>query len=100
MTMSHKDDLVNAAGENAGSILTVYKKYAKKKPVMLLELPEQLIYAYPYLEFKTTLSERSQKMLEKEYEEALTNKQFVIFVKDNLQKKLISFSVDEPEGLN
>ena len=95
--MSHKDDLVDAAREHAGAVLMFYKKFAKKKPVMLLELPEQLIYAYPYLEFKKTLSERSQKALEKEYKEALAHKQFVIFVKDNLRRKMISFSVDEPE---
>ncbi len=74
-----------------------YKKFAKKKPVMLLELPELLIYAYPYWEFKDSLTPKSQKMLEKEYKEALAHKQFVIFVKDNLRQKLISFSVDEPE---
>ena len=48
----------------------VYKKFKKKRPVMLLELPSQKIYAYPYVEFKKTLSDRSRRMLEQEYEEA------------------------------
>ncbi|MDB5385333.1 MAG: hypothetical protein JWM11_979, partial [Planctomycetaceae bacterium] len=35
-----------------------------------------------YLEFKNSLSERSQIILEEEYQEALANKLIVVFVKD------------------
>src|ERR1700694_5669648 len=92
--MAGKGALFDAACERAGDILMFYQKFAKKKPVMLLELPSQKIYAYPYLEFKNTLSERSQKMLEKEYKEAVAHHKIVIFVKDNDREKMISFSVD------
>lgn len=95
--MTDKELLIAAAEARAGDILMFYEKFADKKPVMLLELPSQKIYAYPYREFKESLSARSQKMLEKEYQEALTHKQFVIFVKDNDRERMISFSVDEPE---
>ena len=71
-----------------------YKKFAEKKPVMLLELPSQKIYAYPYLDFKNNLSERSRKMLGKEYQEAVASNKIVVFVKDNDKGKMISFSVD------
>jgi hypothetical protein len=40
-------------------------------------------------------SERSQKMLEKEYQEAVAHNQIVVFVKDNDREQMISFSVDE-----
>jgi len=93
--MSDKDDLVDAAREHAGAILMFYRKFADRKPVMLLELPDQKIYAYPYLAFKNSLSERSQKMLEKEYEEAVAHDRIVVFVKDNDRRKMISFSVDQ-----
>jgi hypothetical protein len=93
--MIDKEYLVEAARQRAGEILWFYKKFAKKKPVMLLELPAEKIYAYPYLEFKDTLSERSQKMLEEEYQEALAHNKIVVFVKDNDRRKMISFSVDE-----
>ena len=62
--MSDKERLLEAASERAGDILRFYQKFAEKKPVMLLELPSQKIYAYPYLDFKNTQSDRSQKMLE------------------------------------
>ena len=90
-----KKALLDAACERAGDILMFYRKFADKKPVMLLELPSQKIYAYPYIEFKNTLSERSQRMLEKEYTEAVANNKVVVFVKDNDRRQMISFSVDE-----
>ena len=70
-----KKTLFDAACERADDILMFYRKFADKKPVMLLELPSQKVYAYPYLDFKNTLSERSQKMLEKEYQEAVAHQQ-------------------------
>ena len=93
--MANKDALFDVACERADDILRLYRQFAEKKPVMLLELPSQRIYAYPYLEFKNTLSERSQKMLDKEYHEALAHHKIVVFVKDDDRRKMISFSVDE-----
>ncbi len=90
-----KKALLNTACERADDILRLYRQFAEKKPVMLLELPSQKIFAYPYLDFKNTLSERSQKMLEKEYEEAVAHNKIVVFVKDNDRRRMISFSADE-----
>lgn len=87
--------LLDAACERADDILRLYRQFAEKKPVMLLELPSQKIFAYPYLDFKNTLSERSQKILEKEYEEAVAHNKIVVFVKDNDRRRMISFSVKE-----
>ena len=95
--MTDREILLEAADKRAGEIQWFYKEFPGKKPVMLLELPEDKILAYPYQEFKKVLSERSQKMLEQEYQEAIANNQMVVFVKDNDRKKMISFSVDEPE---
>ena len=79
--------LIEAARKRAEDILLFYKEFEEKQPIMLLELPSQKIYAYPYLDFKNTLSERSQKMLEKEYEEGVANNQIVVFVKDDDRRK-------------
>ena len=49
-----KKALFDAACERAGDILMFYRRFAGKKPVMLLELPSQKIYAYPYLDFSRT----------------------------------------------
>jgi hypothetical protein len=93
--LTDREILVAAAQQRADKILCFYKLFAEKKPVMLLEMPAEKIYAYPYLDFKNSLNERSQQILEEEYKEALTHNKIVIFVKDTERRKMISFSIDE-----
>ena len=87
--------------EQWSDILRCYQLFASKRPVMLYDIQEQRIYAYPYKEFKADMNQRSQDMLEKQYQNALTNDQMVVFIRDNENEKLISYSVplaqqDEP----
>lgn len=56
---SPNNDLVEAAEYFLPHILVFYKRFEDKRPVMLLELPGQKIYAYPYKEFQDDLNERS-----------------------------------------
>src|SRR5712691_7383907 len=64
-----------------------------EKPVLLFDMQENRIYVYPYLEFKNDLSERSQRSLQEQYEQAMTDDKIVVFVRDNDAKKLVSYSV-------
>jgi hypothetical protein len=74
-------------------ILYCYEQYQEKKPVLLYDMQENRIYVYPYLEFKNDLSERSQRSLEEQYAQAITDDKIVVFVRDNDAKKLVSYSV-------
>jgi hypothetical protein len=74
-------------------ILGIYAQYREKKPVMLFDMQEQRIYVYPYLEFKNDLSERSQCLLQDQYEQAMTDDKIVVFVRDNDARKLVSYSI-------
>jgi len=87
------DYLLEAANEQRGNILMMYHRFEDKKPVMLFDIQEQRIYAYPYEDFKKELSEKSQASLTEQYEKALREKQMVVFVRDNVQRRLVSFSV-------
>ena len=49
-------------------IVALYRKYADKNPVMLFDIQEQRVYAYPYDAYRAELSERSQASLERQYE--------------------------------
>ena len=71
-----------------------YGRFEAKRPVMLLELPSQRIYAYPYREFKADLSARSQAMLEEQYERAVAEDKIVVFVRDNETQRFVSISFD------
>jgi len=75
------------------NILTIYEVYREKKPVMLFDIQEQRIYVYPYLDFKHDLSERSQRLLRDQYEQAMTDDKIVVFVRDNDARKLVSYTV-------
>ncbi len=65
---SPDDDLVQAAESVLPHILMFYKRFEDKRPVMLLDLLDEKIYAYPYEEFKADLDQRSQAMLTADYE--------------------------------
>jgi len=97
ITSHDKHKYFKAIKQHWSNICQGYFIYKDKRPVMLLDLTEGMIYAYPYMDFKTQLSERSQASLTEQYDEALQKKWFVIFVRDNDEKKLISYSMNLPE---
>ena len=88
----------DAVGEQWDNILGLYKRFEDKKPVMLLDIQEQKIYAYPYNEFKSELSERSQIQLEEQYEAAILKDEMVVFVRDNEKRDLVSYSLEYREN--
>jgi hypothetical protein len=88
------DDLVKAAEDVLPKILMFYKLFEDKRPIMLFDLQSQQILAYPYEEYKATLSERSQAMLTVQYDEAMVNNKVVVFVRDNETRRLTSMSFE------
>jgi hypothetical protein len=64
------DRYLDIAYAQLDNIRMWYRMFAAKKPVMLYDIQEQLIYAYPYREFKAELSQRSQATLEDQYRRA------------------------------
>ena len=78
--------------EQLPNIFNLYKKFEDKKPVMLFDVQEQKIYAYPYNDFKSDLSIKSQTILEEQYSDSLLNNMMVVFIRDNEKSKLISAS--------
>jgi hypothetical protein len=88
------DDLIEVAKSFLPQILMLYKCFEGNRPVMLLELPRQRIYAYPYREFKDGLSKRSQAMLEEQYAQAVAEDKIVVFVRDNETLRLVSMTFE------
>ncbi|MGA2254202.1 MAG: hypothetical protein ABSG53_06025 [Thermoguttaceae bacterium] len=88
------DDLINLAMEVQESIRGAYRLNEENRPVMLFHVQEERIYAYPYADYKGTLSERSQAMLEQQYAEAQEQDKIVVFVRDETTRRLVSFSMD------
>jgi hypothetical protein len=84
------DDLVQAAESVLPDILMYYRRFQDKRPVMLLDIQSERIYALPYEEFKADLSEPSQATLTACYKEALVENKIVVFVRDNETRRLVS----------
>ena len=74
-------------------IATLYRQFSAKKPVMLYDIQEQRVYAYPFIAYRAELSARSQASLTSQYERATAARELVVFVRDNENRKLVSYSV-------
>ena len=85
--------MLNAVQEQWDNILKAYRQFAEQKPIVLFDLQKQRIYVNPYEAFKSELSLNSQKSLTEQYEKALRDNKIVVFVRDNEQKRLVSFSM-------
>src|SRR5579884_3172814 len=88
------DYLLKAAEDNGSHILMAYRQFEDKKPVVLYDIQEQRIYVYPYADFLRDLSDKSQVTLKDQYERAIRDNKIVVFVRDNEQRRLVSFSMD------
>jgi hypothetical protein len=93
-----KDKYIDTIEMHCMRILEIYLRYEEKKPVMLFDVTEGKISAYPYKEFKKELNVRGQESLTKQYNEAHRGDQFVIFIRDSQKKKLMSYSLARPSA--
>jgi hypothetical protein len=75
-------------------ILGAYGQFAESKPIILLDIQEGRVYAYPYEGFKADLNPRNQASLTNQYEQAIASDGIVVFVRDNDRQKLVSFTID------
>lgn len=88
-----RDPYWNAVTQQWPFIVRLYGQYADKKPVMLFDIQEQRVYAFPFKEFRAELSKRSQASLTRQYRRALADGNIVVFVRDNEREKLVSYSL-------
>jgi hypothetical protein len=85
------DKYYSAIQEQWSIINGLYMACSSKNPVMLYDFHEKKIYAYPYEEFKAELSERSQVSLEIDYKSTSVHGGMIVFVRDNIERKLVSY---------
>ena len=88
------NDYLAMAYANGNDIIGLYNNFKEKRPVMLFDIEDWKIYAYPYVDFKSEMNGKSQAIMTKQYEEACTKNQVVVFVKDAANKKLVSFCME------
>ena len=87
------DPYFKAIQEQWPNIRGLYMTYASKKPIILYDIQEKKIYAYPYKEFRAEISKKSQALLEHDYKAASVSGSMVVFVRDNIERKLVSYTM-------
>ena len=74
------------------TIHQAYCDFEDKRPVIVVAIDELKVYSFSPEEYKKILSTRSQDILDKQYREAETQNKIVVFVRDDTNKKLVSYS--------
>src|SRR3974377_974414 len=85
------DPYFEAVKEQWPNIRALYMMYENKKPIILYDIQEQKVYAYPYKEFKAELSKNSQASLEHDYKAASALQNMFFLVRKNTKGKLVSY---------
>ena len=85
------DSYLEAIEEQWSNIHRLYSICEGERPIILYDIQEKKIYAYPYREFRAELSEKSQESLKRDYESACFDSSMIVFVRDNIQRRLISY---------
>jgi hypothetical protein len=84
---------LDAIQDHWDSIVSLYRQFEDKKPVMVFDLHEQTVYAFPYEEFKTELNQKSRLALEEQYTRALSGNYLVVFIRDTEAGQMVSYSI-------
>ena len=92
-TKATSDIYLDVVEAHRATILGMYRLYEDKQPVMLFDVSAQRIYAYPYDDFKKELNPSGRTSLTEQYERALRDGQVVVFVRDDQERKLVSYSI-------
>ena len=87
------DPYVVLIQEQWDSITRMYNQFAEEHPIMVVDVKEGEILAYPYDRFLTLLDRRSQMDLEQQYQRAVLNHHMVLFVRDVDQNAFLSYSL-------
>ena len=87
------DPLWKAVRQHLPSVRMAYEMHADKRPVVLFDIQEQMVYVYPYVDFKNDLNESSQLALCDQYAQSERSHQVVVFVRDNIRRKLVSYTI-------
>lgn len=87
------DPYLGLIEEQWPNVASLYNEHAEKYPVMLLDVREMEIHAFPFEEFRSLLDGASQAALDEQYRRAVENRQMVLFVRDAERKSFESYSL-------
>jgi len=90
-----KYDKLEIIEEHLNDLRSLYNHFKPEMRIIFYDIEDGEILAFPYEEYRNTLKKRSRIILKKQYEDAIKNKQIIVFVSDSKDKTLKSFAIDE-----
>ena len=75
------------------AIAETYNQFAEQQPIMLLDVQNTGIHAFPFEEFVLVLEAASRRQVETQYRRAAANRQMVLFVRDTEHKVFQSYTL-------
>jgi len=75
------------------SIGATYNQFADQHPIMLIDVQNAEIHAFPFEEFVMVLDVPSRRQIEAQYRRAVENRQMVLFVRDTDNKVFQSYTL-------
>jgi hypothetical protein len=87
------DPYLEAIQEQWPNIQGLYSLYESERPIILYDIREKKIYAYPYREFRAELSKKSQESLKRDYKFARGHSSLIVFARDNVERRLVSYTM-------
>ena len=75
------------------AIAEAYNQFAAQQPIMLMDVRNAEIHAYPFEEFVLVLEAASRRQVEAQYRRALAKRQMVLFVRDADNKVFQSYTL-------
>ena len=87
------DPYVEYVRDHWPHITELYNEYADKRPIILADVQEGEIHAFPFAEFVTLLDAPSSQALTDQYARAVENRQMVLFIRDTSHKIFQSYTL-------
>ncbi len=75
------------------AIADTYNQFAEQQPIMLVDVQNAEIHAYPFEEFVMVLDAASRRQVEAQYRRAIANRQMVLFMRDTDNKVFQSYTL-------
>jgi len=94
------DPYLETIDKHWDNIIMMYMTFQERRPIIEFEISSKKIYSYSAEDYIQSLTSRTRNMAKEQYEKAIRNHQFLLFVKDTQNKKLRSYIFDLPDHTN
>lgn len=93
--MSQNNDQIylDKLDEIGDTVYDIFNKADRKDLIMVYSMDENKIYSYIYADYLNSLPEQAQSQLSKQYQDAVSAEQIVLFIKDEKRQQIRGFNI-------